>query len=64
MLKIIKQKMCNHDFKSLNLNDEIEIGITVNWAYKTTKEFESTYICTKCEKHIKRRYIYYGGIKD
>lgn len=35
-----------------------------NWAFNATKEFESTYRCKNCGKSEKRRYIYFGGIKD
>lgn len=62
MFKRIKQLFCKHKFK--RLDDEICIGETLSWAFKPTKEFESTYRCLNCGKEEKRRYIYFGGIYD
>jgi hypothetical protein len=62
LLKLCRRITCKHEFK--DLNDEIEIGMTVSWGLNPTKEFQSTYECVKCGKQKIRKYIYFGGIKD
>ena len=53
----IKQRLCKHDFKPSG--EEREVGETLGWDAKPTKEYEQNYVCEKCKKVKVSKYIYF-----
>lgn len=62
IIKKIKQIICKHKFESMG--KERYIGETCNWSFSLQPQFEQVYECVKCGKRKKKKYIYWGNIKN